>query len=147
MNERFIILNEKYLSNDLSPEEKNEFELIIKSDHKLKEEFEEQLKINEALKKMHLKNPSKEVWDGYWLGIYNRLERGLAWIAISIGALIVFGFTTVKVVNEIVKDTSSPLVLKLGLGALFFGGLVLLFSVIREKFFTHKKDKYKEIQR
>lgn len=147
MNERFIILNEKYLNNDLSPDEKSEFELIINSDNKLKEDFEEQLKINEALRKMHLKNPSKETWDGYWLGIYNRLERGLAWIAISIGALIVFGFAAVNIADAIVKDTSSPFILKVGLGALFFGGLVLLFSVIREKFFTHKKDKYKEIQR
>jgi len=99
------------------------------------------------LKKMTLKNPSKEKWDGYWLGIYNRIERGIAWIAISIGAIIFFGYASIESVNAFINDTQTPPIIKVGISILFFGVLILIFSLLREKFFTSKHDKYKEVQR
>jgi len=147
MNERFIFLLEKYFENNLTDSESQEFETLINSNAKLKQEFEEQKKIKEVLKKMTLKNPSKEVWDGYWLGIYNRIERGIAWIAISIGAIIFFGYASIEAVNSFINDTQTPPIVKVGISILFFGALLLIFSLLREKFFTSKHDKYKEVQR
>ena len=99
IDEKFIILMEKYFSNEISNEEKNELDQLLASDEKLKIEFEEQKKIKEVLNKMKLRNPSREVWDSYWMGIYNRIERGLAWVVISIGALIFFGYASYEIVN------------------------------------------------
>ena len=147
MNERFIILIEKYFDNELSATEEKEFEKLLNSDPNLKTEFEGQKKIKEVLKKMTLKNPAKEVWDSYWLGVYNKFERRLAWIAISIGAIIFFGYAAIETVNAFIKDTHTPPIAKVGIGILIFGVLVLLFSLLREKFFTSKRDKYKEIER
>ena len=147
MNERFIILIEKYFDNELSPTEEKEFENLINSNPELTAEFEEQKKIKEVIKKMTLKNPSKEVWDGYWLGVYNKFERGLAWIAISIGAIVFFGYAAIETVNAFIKDTHTPPLAKAGVGILIFGLLVLIFSLLREKLFTSKRDKYKEIER
>ena len=147
MNERFIILIEKYFDNELSEIESQEFESLLNSNPELKSEFEEQKKIKEVLNKMNLKNPSKEAWDGYWLGVYNRIERGIAWIAISIGAIIFFGYASIESVNSFINDTQTPPLVKVGISILFFGVLVLVFSLIREKFFTSKHDKYKEVQR
>jgi hypothetical protein len=147
MNERFIILIEKYFDNELSEIETQEFESLLNSNPELKSEFEEQKKIKEVLNKMKLKNPSKEAWDGYWLGVYNRVERGIAWIAISIGAIIFFGYASIESVNAFINDTQTPPLVKIGISILFFGVLVLVFSLIREKFFTSKHDKYKEVQR
>jgi hypothetical protein len=45
------------------------------------------------------------------------------------------------------KDTQTPGIIKFGTAAVIIGILVLLFSVLREKIYTHKKDKYKEVQR
>lgn len=147
MNEKFIYLMENFFDNSLSGEEKKEFFDMLEKQPKLKEEFEEQKKIKEVLLKMKMKNPSVEVWDGYWAGIYNRLERGLAWIAISIGALIFFSFVSYHTVQSLINDTHTPALVKIGLAAMMFGLLVLAFSVVREKYFTYKNDKYKEIQR
>ncbi len=147
MNERFIFLLEKYFENNLTDLESQEFETLINSNAKLKQEFEEQKKIKEVLKKMTLKNPSKEVWDGYWLGIYNRIERGISWIAISVGAAIFFGYASIEAVGAFINDTQTPPLVKVGISILFFGVLVLVFSLLREKFFTSKHDKYKEVQR
>ena len=147
MNERFIILQEKYFDDELSVEEKAEFNNLLKTNAELKTEFEEQKRIKEVLRKMKLKNPSREVWDSYWMGIYNRVERGIAWVVISVGALIFFGYASYEAVNAFINDTQAPPLAKLGITLLIFGALILIFSLIREKIFTSKRDKYKEVQR
>lgn len=147
MKERFIILQEKYFDDELSVEEKAEFNNLLKTSADLKSEFEEQKRIKEVLRKMKLKNPSREVWDSYWMGIYNRIERGIAWVVISIGALLFFGYASYEVVNAFINDTQTPPLAKLGITLLIFGALILIFSLIREKIFTSKRDKYKEVQR
>lgn len=147
MNERFIILQEKMLNNETTTEEKNEFEELLHSNQNLKEEFEQQKRIKEVLKKMTLKNPSTEIWDNYWVNIYNRVERGIAWIIITIGALILFGFASITAIEKFLEDTQSPFILKIGVAAVIFGAFMLFFSIIREKYFTKKHDKYREIQR
>ncbi|MCK5086034.1 MAG: hypothetical protein KAQ90_00880 [Melioribacteraceae bacterium] len=146
MNERFIYLIERYFDNELEEAEKAEFEsLLLNKD--LKEEFEEQKRIKEVLTKMKLKNPSTEVWDNYWLGIYNKFERGLAWIAVSVGFIILLIYGSIEAVENFFADTQTPGIVKFGIAAMVVGGVVLLFSILREKFFTHNRDKYKEVQR
>ncbi len=81
---------------------------MLETNAELKNEFEEQKRIKEVLRKMKLKNPSREVWDSYWMGIYNRIERGIAWVVISIGALIFFGYASYEVVNAFINDTQTP---------------------------------------
>ncbi|MFA8344162.1 MAG: hypothetical protein ACEPO8_14410 [Rhodothermaceae bacterium] len=147
MDEEKIILLEKYLEGILSEEEKPQVDNLLLSDPEFKKEFEEQTKVKNMINKMSLKNPSVEFWDSYWLGVYNRIERGLAWILISIGMLIVLGFGAFHLAEAILTDPSTPLLMKYALAFIFFGGTILLFSVAREKFTVNKKDKYKEIQR
>ncbi|MBU0561256.1 MAG: hypothetical protein KJ799_17005 [Bacteroidetes bacterium] len=147
MKERFVELTEKYVEEVISPEEENELMSIINTRVEYKIEFEDQKRIKEALKKMKLKNPSEEVWDSYWIKIYNRIERGFAWIIISIGFVILAGYAAIQFVEELLKDTKTPEIVKLGSAALIVGLLILLFSILREKFFAGKSDKYKEIQR
>jgi hypothetical protein len=146
MNERFIYLIEKYFDNELTSDEKSEFDSLL-LDENLRNEFEEQKRVKEVLDKMKLKNPSVEIWDKYWLGVYNKVERGIAWIAISIGVLILIVYGSIEAVENFLADTQTPGIVKLGISALVIGGLILLFSVIREKLFIGTRDKYKEVQR
>ena len=147
MNERLIILLEKHLDNNIEKHEETELLKIISKDPLLKKEYNEQKRVKEVLKKMSIKNPSKEIWDGYWVGVYSQIERGVAWIAILIGAVLLIGYGSIEVVDQFFKNTEAPIIVKIGTIALVLGISVLLFSVIREKFFTSKQDKYKEIQR
>jgi uncharacterized integral membrane protein len=147
MTERFFYLLEKHLQGDMSVEEAKEFEDILQKDPSLREELNEQKNIKEEITKMQLKNPSREFWDKYWLNTYNRAERKLAWILVLIGAVIVISFAAVEAVDQFISDAQTPLILKIGIAALTAGLVVLLVSVIREKFSTYKRDQYKEIQR
>jgi len=146
MNEKFIYLIEKYFDGELTTDEKNEFDSLL-LDENLRNEFEEQKRVKEVLNKMKLKNPSAEVWDKYWLGVYNKVERGIAWVAVSIGFLILIIYGSIEAVEKFFADTQTPGIVKFGISALVIGGLILLFSVIREKLFTGTRDKYKEVQR
>ncbi|MCF8259745.1 MAG: hypothetical protein K9J12_03150 [Melioribacteraceae bacterium] len=147
MNERFLILMEKNFENILTDEEKVEFENLLATNNKLKSEFEDQKRVKEVLSKMKLSNPQKEVWDGYWMGLYNKIERGIAWIAVSIGLIILLAAASYEIVDKFISDTGTPGYIKFGTAALVFGIFVLFISVLREKLFTYSKDKYKEIKR
>ncbi len=56
MNERFIILQEKYFDDMLTTEEKIEFDNFLKTNAELKTEFEEHKRIKEVLRKMRSMN-------------------------------------------------------------------------------------------
>ncbi len=147
MNEQHIILLEKYLDDSATAEERSEFESLLDVNSELREEYEEQKRVKEVLKSMKLKNPAVEVWDSYWLNVYNKVERGIAWIAISVGLLIVCAYAAIEFVNQFYIDGDAPLIVKIGTTILVFGFLILFYSILREKLFTYKHDKYKEIQR
>lgn len=91
--------------------------------------------------------PPPEIWDKYWTNIYNRIERGIGWILTSIGAMIVIFYGAYKAVESIIADPTLEWFVKIGILVFMGGIIIILVSVIREKFFTRKTDKYKEIQR
>lgn len=147
MNERFIYLMEKFFEGSITDSEKNELSSLLETNQHLKIEFEDQKKIKEVLSKMKLKSPSTEVWDSYWLGVYRRLERGIAWIIFSAGAIILFAFGIYHAIDIFFNDTTTPTAVKWGIILLVVGLFILLISLLREKLYTYKRDKYKEIQR
>ncbi len=146
MKERFILLIEKYFDGELTSEEKYEFDSLLLN-NEYETEFDEQKRVKEVLNKMKLKNPSAEVWDKYWLGIYNKVERSLGWLAVIVGSTILIIYGSIEAVGQFFADSQTPSIVKFAISALVIGGLVLLSSVFREKFFTHSCDKYKEVQR
>ena len=111
-----------------------------------KGEYEEMRKFEEVMGKMELKKPSKEVWHIYWTSVYNRLERRIGWILVSIGAMILLFFGGYKAVEGIIQDPSTPLLLKVGILAFMAGVVVLLVSIIRERLFVRKRERYKEVE-
>ncbi len=98
---------------------------------------------------MKYKEPPDEACEKYWSKVYNRLERGLSWILISIGVMALLFYGGFKVVESLVKDSRVAVFLKVAIAVIIPGGLVILFvSVIRERIFTYKKDRYaKEVKR
>ncbi|MBZ0178308.1 MAG: hypothetical protein K8F36_03370 [Melioribacteraceae bacterium] len=147
MKDRFIYLLETYFENQLKPEELKEFNKLLDSDPVLKNEFEQQKRVKEVLKKMSLKNPSSEVWDNYWTIRHNRIERFVSWFLFIAGAMFLVGYGIVKGVESFIADDHSPFILKFGIAVFVIGLLLLGFSILREKLTIAKSDKYKEIQR
>jgi anti-sigma factor RsiW len=144
--DRFRMLMMKALDGELAGSEHSEFENFLR-EKECQQEWQSFRKVKEATMKLKLTEPAPEVWDDYWKGAYNRSERGIAWMLVTIGALILFSFGAIELVSKLWEDSQAPMVVKIGI-FIFAGGFFLLFfSVIRERWFTSRHDKYKEVQR
>ena len=96
---------------------------------------------------MKFKSPPGEIWERYWVNIYNRIERGIAWIIFSIGFIILLTYGIFKAIEAIIADPKLEGIIKFGILAVIAGIVILVVSVMREKLYTRKKDPYKEVQK
>ncbi len=136
-----------YQEDMLEKDQKQQVEEHIRTCAECRREFEEMSKFEEVMQKMAFKTPPKETWEMYWTSVYNRLERGIGWIFLSIGAMILFFFGGYMMVESIIQDPETPLLLKVGVLTLMAGLVVLLVSIGRERLFVRKRERYKEVQK
>lgn len=136
-----------YFDGELSDSQRRQVEGHVAQCADCRREFEEMKKFEEVMGKMELKSPPKETWQRYWASVYNRLERRLGWILLSIGGMILLFFGGYKAVEGIIKDPTTPLLLKVGILTFLGGIVVLLVSLLREQLFVRKRERYKEIEK
>ena len=86
-------------------------------------------------------------WDEYWTHVYNRIERGLSWIFVSIGLIILLGYGSYQVMQDFYLNSDEPVLIKMGVGLLTAGMIILFISVLREKLMIRKVDKYRSVER
>jgi hypothetical protein len=136
-----------YHDGELTPAEKKAVEEHIQICKECRREFKEMEDLEDVMDRMSLKPPPKEAWENYWDSIYNRLERQIGWIFLSIGAIIFLFYGGYKLIENILRDPGLPLLMKIGILAVLGGVAVLLVSLAREQIFVHKRERYKEVQK
>ena len=144
--DRFRLLMMKALDGELAGSEHSEFDNFLR-DEECRREWNAFRKVKEATMDLKMTSPPSEVWDGYWKGMYNRSERGIAWILVTLGAVVLFAWGSIEVVAALWADAQVPVIVKVGIFTLAAGLVLLFFSVIRERWFTSRHDKYKEVVR
>jgi hypothetical protein len=144
---RFRMLLMAAIDGEQSSEDEREFKRYLSVSADCQREWEEYRNLKEATMQLKFTQPSEEVWDRYWLNVYNRIERGLGWILTSIGAMIMLFYGGIKAVESIMADQHLEWFVKAGILAVLGGLVILLISVLREKLMAGKTDKYKEIER
>lgn len=135
------------LDGELAAAERKELERLVADDPRLQREWKRFRRLKEVTDSMALKPAPQEVWDNYWASVYSRLERGIGWIFVSIGAIILLAYGAWKGVEELLADTALPWFIKAALLALLLGTVVLLVSVGREKLFIGSQQRYKDVER
>jgi predicted anti-sigma-YlaC factor YlaD len=146
-HEKIRELISPYLDGELDDQTRKTVEEHLASCRECRKECEEMEKFEEVMGQMTFKNPPKEFWDLYWTSVYNRLERGIGWVFLSLGAIVLLFFGAYKIIEGMIRDSSTPLLLKVGLLLFLAGVAVLLVSIIREQFFLRKRERYKEIEK
>ena len=140
-------LKNKYFDGILSEEEKKELKELTLKDNKTERELKEFDKLKEVIDMLEPVDPEKE-WEKYWSSLYNKLERGIGWIVLSIGAILTFTFFGFQFIKELIRDPQIALYAKIGLIALILGLAILFVSVLRERLTLSGTDKYsKEVKR
>ena len=136
-----------YLDGELSDGESREIEKHLKDCTACSEELGQFRKLKEITDDISLNEPEDRVFEQYWSGIYNRIERRLGWILLSVSGTILVIYLGFMAIEAIVEDKTIDIVLKAGL-LMFYASLVILFfSVLREKLHFRKKDRYKDVRR
>jgi len=135
------------LDDEISPEEQRELDGALERDAAAREEWEKMKRVKEVTGSMTFREPPAEVWDGYWVSVYNRAERGVAWVLVSVGAIVLLVYGAWKWLEALWADAGVPGFVKVAIMAVATGLIVLAVSVLREKLFTYRRDPYKEIQR
>ncbi|MBE0590980.1 MAG: hypothetical protein IH616_01105 [Gemmatimonadales bacterium] len=135
------------LDGELAASDHKELERLLEGDPALAAEWRQLQRVKEVTKTMSMRQPSQEVWEGYWMGVYRRLERGLAWILVSLGAIVVLSWAAWEGLQDLWKDQDLPTVVKGGSLALIAGLVILVVSVVREKLVIRQTDPYKDVVR
>ncbi|MFZ1729529.1 MAG: hypothetical protein WBQ23_06015 [Bacteroidota bacterium] len=144
--DRFRMLMMKALDGELAGSEHSEYENFLRNKD-CAEEWAQFRKVKEATMSLKFASPAPEVWDTYWTSVYNRLERGLAWLLLSLGAVTIFAWGSLLAAEALWAESEVPILMKIAIFSVAGGILLLLFSVIRERWFTSRHDKYNEVIR
>lgn len=136
-----------YLDNELDDEQRRTFEQHLSSCSVCANELKEFQKLKQLTDNVTLIEPEDRIWQQYWSSIYNRMERGFGWILFSVAAILLIIYGGFKMIEEIIKDQTVGALLKVGLLALIVGLAILFVSVLRERLYFWKKDRYKDVRR
>ncbi len=136
-----------YLDNELSDEQRRQFEEHLAGCSECKDELKEFRKLKAITDEVTLVEPEDRIWQDYWDGIYNRIERGVGWIVFSVAAILLTIYGGFKLIEELIKDATIGMLLKAGLLALIAGLAILFVSVLRERLHFWQKDRYKDVRR
>jgi len=136
-----------YLDNELNNEQKHQFEEHLTGCSECKAELKEFRKLKAITDEVTLVEPEDKIWQDYWSGVYNRIERSLGWIIFSVSAILLTIYGGFKLIEEIITDATVGILLKAGLLALIAGLAILLVSVLRERLHFWQKDRYKNVRR
>ncbi|MBN2287804.1 MAG: zf-HC2 domain-containing protein [Candidatus Glassbacteria bacterium] len=145
--DKFRLQIMEYLDGELGPEEHQEVERHLAGCSACRSELDSLQKLKEITSGMQFAQPEEEVWKMYWEQVYNRLERGLGWVLASVGAIILLAYGAFHFIRDFLLRSGEPLLLKLGVCAAVLGAVILFISVLRERLFIRKTDKYKEVEK
>ena len=135
------------LDGEISPDERSELEGILERNPEIRREWEMMSRVKEVTGAMTYDRPPEEVWDRYWTSVYNRMERGVGWVFVSLGTVVLLAYGAWKWFETLWGEAGLPWFVKVAIMAVAVGFLVLAVSVIREKLFAYRRDPYKEIER
>ncbi len=147
MTEREQYLLMSALDRELSTAERREFEQLLETDAEVRAEWTRLKRVKGLTDSMEFKMPSDAIWEGYMASVYRRVERGVAWILLSVGAIVLLSTGLWEAGKALFIEDDVPWYIKVSILALLVGGAILIVSVAREKLFMHRKDPYKDVIR
>ena len=147
MSENYRELLAGYVDGELTDAEKLEFERELSHSAELRAELEEFMKLKEVTNRMRYADIPDQVWESYWESLYKKTERGIGWLFLSVGIIIVAGFGLYEIFYGLFSDPEAPLWLQIGLPMATVGGLILLVSYGRERLFARKRERYTEVEK
>ncbi|MCC6545525.1 hypothetical protein IT570_00025 [Candidatus Sumerlaeota bacterium] len=131
-----------YLDGELSEKGRLQFERLLEKHPEWRAEMAEMAALIGATRQLKLKPPAAKVWDRYWEEIDNKLGRQVGWLVALAGALMLIGYGFYKVIMYADNDF-----VKLGIGMLGAGMVLLFVLILRGRFQELRRDRYRRIRK
>jgi len=130
----------RYLDGEVGAEERSRIEASLESSTEIRRELAVYRAMKDDLRTLKLNDggPNGSVWNA----VNRHLARPFGWVLFVVGALVWAAYGVYAYVTS-----SAFLFQKLATGAVGIGILVLLASVIWERYRTWLTDPYRDIQR
>jgi predicted anti-sigma-YlaC factor YlaD len=136
-----------YLDEELSAEQIRRFEEHLTTCKQCSSQLQEFRQLKAITDQMTLIEPEDRLWQQYWDGIYNRVERGIGWTIFSVAAILLTIYGGFKAIEALITDPTVGLLLKIAMLTLLVGLAILFVSVLRERIFFWSKDRYRNVRR
>ena len=129
------------LDGEASEQQRLEFDALLARQPGLAAEWQRLQRVKEVTATLTIMEPPEEAWDRYRRTVSHRAERGVAWVLIAVGVAIP---ASIAVSRWLERWFSSdvPVLVMVSTAALIGGLMLLLFSVLRERWHMHRRDPY-----
>jgi hypothetical protein len=136
-----------YQDGELDEEQQRQVERHLQECEACREELARLDKVKEVAGSVQFDDLPLKVWEGYWQGVYRRVERGLGWMFTSIGVILLSAVGAFHLVRDFFFDARFSIIAKIGVAGLLLGCIFLLVSLVRERIFAYSRERYREVQR
>jgi anti-sigma factor RsiW len=134
-----------YLDGELDEDQRVEFEALLESDPDLRREEREFRRLKQMTDEIDFIEPTEAEWRAHWSSIYNRMERGIGWLLLSAGSLILVLIGAWHFLKDFLLNAEHSFLLRFGVGTAVAGGVFLGVSVVRERIRVYRVDRYNEV--
>lgn len=127
-----------YLDGELTPDQEATLKAFLSGSEEARVELERMRDLVDAASGMDVEAPPEEVWDTFYDNVYNRLERRSGWFVTVVGVTALACYVVFQI---IVGSWASP-IQKLLVAIPLIGLFILFISVLRQRMFVAKTDRY-----
>lgn len=136
-----------YLDNELNDEQRRRFEEHLAGCGECSNELKQFKHLKAITDEVTMVEPEDKLWQDYWSGVYNRIERSAGWIIFSVSGILLAIYGGFKLIEDIIQDDTVGMLLKAGLIVFIVGLAILFISVLRERIYFWGKDRYRNVRR
>jgi anti-sigma factor RsiW len=131
------------LDGECGEAEQRELDALLAARPELADEWARLRRLKEVTVTMELRQPPEELWDRYRFSVLHRAERSVGWVLIVFGAAVLGIGALWRALAALFAGWSEiPLEVRVGGMALFAGAVVLIVSILRERWTLHRRDPY-----
>ncbi len=128
-------------------DEEVELKQYLLQNRELAEEYQQLKNLKKMTTQTKMKEPAPELWDSYSQTLFTKMERGIGWILFTVGALVLLFYGAWLVFSDLLTDPALAWWLKGAIIAVTAGTIILLVSLVRERMYMNKHERYKDVIR
>ena len=133
-----------FLDGEIGEDDRQELERHLASCQACTAEFEKMKRIVDASAGLSVAPPPEEVWDAFMDGVWNRTERRTGWVIFVVGIAVLAAWG----LYAFVTDPWGTALVKIAVATPVVGLGILFISILRQRMFVAKTDRYsREVKR